>query len=111
LIKGPEQNFNFNYDKERSSSTGAFVKSPESKRAYLCLKSTNDRIYALYSGREKQNPSNYSNSNRLYSFDWNGNPRIKYVLDCDISSFDVDAEDKVIFAIRESDKSIISFSL
>jgi hypothetical protein len=87
------------------------LKSPESKWAYLCLKSTNDRIYALYSGKEKQHPSNYSNAHILYSFDWNGNPLIKYVLDCDISSFDVDAEDKVVFAIQEENKSIISFSL
>jgi hypothetical protein len=111
LIKGAEKGFRFNYDRQRSYDRGAMVKSPETRRAYLCLKSTDERIYALYSGKEQQDVSGYSNSNVIYTFDWDGNPLIKYVLDCQIVSFDVDVNNEKIYAIREPEKSIICFDL
>jgi hypothetical protein len=73
LLKGPEKKFDFKYDRSRSLGNGVLVKSPESRRAYLCLKSTNDRIYASYSGKERMDSSNYSTSNIIYTFDWEGN--------------------------------------
>ncbi|MDR2139627.1 MAG: TolB-like 6-bladed beta-propeller domain-containing protein [Tannerella sp.] len=111
LTKGPEKGFNFNYDRQRSYARGAMIKSPETRRAYLCLKSTDERIYALYSGKEKQDVSNYSNSDVVFTFDWEGKPLTKYVLDCQIISFDVDENNKKIYAIREPEKSIIYFDL
>jgi hypothetical protein len=111
IIKGPEKYFNFKYDRDRSMNQGAMIKSPDSKRAYICLKSTNNRIYVLYSGKEKQDPSNYSCSNIIYSFDWDGNPLMKYVLDCQVASFDIDEATQKIFAIQEPEKYIISFDM
>jgi len=111
LLKGPETNFNFKYDKSRSLNAGVLVKSHESRRAYICLRSTNDRIYALYSGKERMDESDYSTSNIIYTFDWEGNLLQKYVLDCRISSFDVDDFTKTIYAIQEPNKYIVSFSL
>jgi hypothetical protein len=111
VIRGPDENSGFQYDRERSLSRGAVIKSPESKRAYLCLKTTNTRIYTLFSGKEKQDPSGYSQSNIIYSFDLNGNPLIKYMLDCQVSSFDIDETERKMYAIQEPEKYIISFDM
>jgi hypothetical protein len=111
LLKGPEKNFKFKYDKARSLGNGVLIKSPESQRAYICLRTTNDRIYALYSGKKRMDSSHYSTSNTIYTFDWDGNLLKKYVLDCHISSFDVDASTQTIYAIRYTDSSIVCFNL
>jgi hypothetical protein len=111
LLKGPEKGFHFQYNKEQSLNRGALIKSRESKRAYIGLKTTNKGIYALYSGKEKQDPSHYSNSNIIYAFDWDGNPLKKYILDCQIGAFDIDETGDKIFAIKEPDNYIVSFDL
>jgi hypothetical protein len=110
LLKGPEKDFNFTYDEDKSFARGAVVKSPESRRAYIGLKCTNDRIYALYSGKKRMDESNYSTSNLIYTFDWEGNLLTKYVLDCLISSFDVDTSTQTIYAVQAPDGYIISFN-
>jgi hypothetical protein len=109
LLKGPEKNFNFTYNKSRSNARGAVVKSPESRRAYIGLRCTNDRIYALYSGKKRMDESNYSTSNLIYTFDWDGNLLTKYVLDCRILSFDVDTSTQTIYALQAQDGYIVSF--
>jgi hypothetical protein len=109
LLKGPEENFNFQYNRDRSYARGAVVKSPESQRAYICVRCTNDRIYALYSGKKRMDESNYSTSNLIYTFDWEGNLLKKYVLDCLIGSFDVDTSTQTIYAIQDLDSYIVSF--
>ncbi|MDR1202030.1 MAG: TolB-like 6-bladed beta-propeller domain-containing protein [Tannerellaceae bacterium] len=111
LLKGPEKDFNFKYDRDRSFGNGVLIKSPESRRAYICLRSTNDRIYALYSGKGRMDSSNYSTSNIIYTFDWEGNLLKKYVLDCHINSFDIDASTQTIYAIQYADNDIVSFNL
>jgi hypothetical protein len=111
LLKGPETGFRFQYNKEQSLNRGALIKSRESRRAYIGIKTTDKGIYALYSGKEKQDTSNYSNSNIIYSFDWEGNPLKKYILDCQIVAFDIDETDDKIFAIKEPDNYIVSFDL
>jgi hypothetical protein len=111
LLKGPEKNFEFKYDKGRSFGNGVLVKSAESRRAYICLRTTNDRIYALYSGKERRDSSHYSTSNIIYTFDWEGNLLKKYVLDCHIDSFDVDESTQTIYAIQYTDSYIVSFNL
>ena len=110
LLKGPETDFNFEYDKSRSLGRGVLVKSPKSRRAYIGLRSTNDRIYALYSGKERMDNSNYSTSNIIYTFDWEGNLLKKYMLDCQIGSFDVNASAQTIYAVQEPEGYIVSFT-
>ncbi|MDR1169847.1 MAG: TolB-like 6-bladed beta-propeller domain-containing protein [Prevotellaceae bacterium] len=111
LLKGPEKNFNFKFNESKSFGNGSLVKSAESRRAYICLRSTNDRIYALYSGKERRDSSNYSTSNIIYTFDWEGNLIKKYVLDCRIDSFDVDVSTQTIYAVQEPDDYIVSFNI
>lgn len=109
LLKGPEPGFNFEYDQSRSLGRGTLVKSPKSRRAYIGLRSTNDRIYALYSGKERMDSSNYSTSNIIYTFDWEGNLLKKHVLDCRIGSFDVNASTQTIYAVQEPEGCIVGF--
>jgi hypothetical protein len=111
LLKGPENEFRFHYNKQRTNDTKRVIKSDESKRAYIGLVCTNERIYALYSGKERRDKTDYSNSNIIYSFDWNGNPLTKYELDCQIIAFDVDENNRKIYAIEMMDSMIISFDL
>ncbi|MDR1116534.1 MAG: TolB-like 6-bladed beta-propeller domain-containing protein [Tannerella sp.] len=58
----------------------------------------------MYSGKERRDSSNYSTSNIIYTFDWEGKLLKKYVLDCQIDSFDVDASTQTI-------SYIVSFNL
>ena len=109
LIKGPEKDFNFRYDESGSLTRGAMIKSPESRRAYIWLSCTDDRIYALYSGKERKDSTNYSTSNIIYTFDWDGTPLVKYELDCRIFSFDVDTSTQTIYAAQDPDSYIVSF--
>jgi hypothetical protein len=109
LLKGPEKDFHFQYNRSKSYARGAVVKSPESRRAYTCVRCTNDRIYALYSGKQKMDESDYSTSNIIYTFDWEGNLLKKYVLDCLILDFDVDTSTQTIYAVQYLDSYIVSF--
>jgi hypothetical protein len=83
----------------------------ETRRAYLDIKTTNNRIYAQYSGKKRGNSSSYSYSDLIYTFDWEGNPLERYELDCIIGGFDVDAAGQTIYAIKKDDFSIIRFDI
>jgi hypothetical protein len=109
LLKGPEKDFHFHYNRSRSYARGTVIKSPESRRAYICLRCTSDRIYALYSGKQRMDESDYSTSNLIYTFDWQGKLLKKYVLDCLISEFDVDTSTQTIYAVQDIDSYIVSF--
>jgi hypothetical protein len=106
IVKGPNKNFTIKYDELKSDEKNRFVKSGETKRAYLSVKSTNSRIYALYSGKKHR----YS-TDLIYVFDWDGNPLAKYKLDCIIAGFDVEMDNQTIYAIKEDDLSIIRFDI
>jgi hypothetical protein len=111
VLKGPEEGFTFYYNKQRTENTGRVIKSDDSKRAYIDLVCTNEQIYVLYSGKERRDETGYSNSNIIYSFDWDGNPLTKYELDCQIFSFDVDENSKKIYAIEVMESMIVSFDI
>jgi hypothetical protein len=111
IVKGPDRNFIFEYNEKRSESANTVIKTDKTRRAYLDIKSTDNRIYASYSGKARGDSSHYSFSNLIYTFDWDGNPLEKYVLDCTIGGFDVDPSDQMIYAIKEEDFSIICFDI
>lgn len=107
-IKGPD-NIDIKFNEEKSYNLGVLIKSPETRKQYICVQATTDGIYALYSGKERQDTSDYSCSNVIYLFDWDGKPVTKYILDTSIISFDID-ENK-IYAIANPQSSIVSFDL
>lgn len=112
LLKGPKDNLEFNFDKQKSMQNSVLVKSPESCRAYLKVRATEDKIYALYSGKEKQDKEHYSYSKDLYVFSMEGKPLMKYQLDVPVIDFVIDEARNKIFAVAGSPESeIVSFDM
>lgn len=112
ILKGPKDNFDFKFDKERSIQNSVLIKSQESCRAYLKVRATQDRIYALYSGKEKRDKEHYSYSKVLYVFSMEGEPIIKYSLDVPIIDFVVDETRHKIFAVAGSPEAeLVSFDI
>lgn len=109
-LRGPK-NSNPVFDENRSSSLNTMVKSNNTVKTFLCVRCSDEKIYALYSGRERNDPSGYTNSNIIYSFKWDGTPLARYKLDTDISSFDIDEANSMIYAIKYPENSIISFQI
>lgn len=110
MTKGPNKDFNFKFDIESSLNQGCMIKLPETLRGYVGIKTTNDCIYLLYSGKEFKDPNHYSYSNIIYTFDWEGNPLNKYELDAQISSFEIDEKENKIYALHR-DAYIITYNM
>ena len=102
LIKGPEDGFKFEFDTERSVTNHVLVKSRESRRAYLAVKATSDKIYALYSGKTKEDKEHYSYSRRLYVFSLDGQPLHRFQLDVPIIDFVVDEAAGMLYAASDN---------
>ncbi|MEG0889888.1 MULTISPECIES: BF3164 family lipoprotein [Bacteroides] len=112
LLKGPKENLDFKFDEEKSMQNSVLIKSPESSRAYLKVRATQERIYALYSGKEKRDKEHYSYSKNLYVFSMEGEPIVKYSLDVPIIDFVVDEARHKIFAVAGSPESeLVSFAM
>lgn len=111
LIKAPTKDFDFKYDENRSIQNGSLIKSPDTKRAYLRIKTTNTKIYLLYSGRTKSAPDHYSYGRILYVFDYSGRPIIKYELDTLVADFAINDSESVLYAIAYPELSIVKFKL
>lgn len=81
------------------------------KTFYQRIKSTNNYIYALYSGKSVGSISNVENGNpdicdEIHVFDWNGNPVVKFKLNKLVSSFAVSNMDDIIicYSLSNPDK-------
>lgn len=105
----PNSNMEIKFDKERSMQNGAFFKSPETRRSFLKVVSSLDKIYALYSGKLKENSNNYSFSNIVYVFDLSGNPIEKIVLEDDTSDIEVDSNNNFLYAIKSNPEPVIIY--
>lgn len=110
MLKGPHRDFNFKFDVERSMKNSALVKSKDSRRAYLSVKATPTKIYALYSGKAKQDEEHYSYSRMLYVFSLKGDLLFKYILDKPIIDFVVDEKRNCIYA-TSIDAELIYFNI
>lgn len=71
---------------------------------YILIKSTNEYIYALYSG--KQHTGNIPPYNEIHIWDWDGNPIMHLKFEKPVISFDVtnDNKDIVASSLFEIDK-------
>lgn len=110
-LKGPNEKSEVVFNKEKSLNRGVMIKSPETKKIYICIKVSDNKIYALYSGKDRKDPADYNYSNIIYTFDWNGMPLDKIILDTEIGTFDIDEENKKIYAIMKPDNCVIEFDL
>ena len=110
MLKGPRKGFDFEFDVESSNARSALVKNPDSRKAYLAVKSTGGKIYALYSGKTKSDKSHYSYGQSIYVFSLDGNFLQKLVLDTPIIDFAVDIKRKRMYGISEN-AEIVYFEL
>ena len=102
MLKGPEKNADFDFEKERSIANKILIKSRKTRRAYLAVKTTNDKIYALYSGKCKEDKEHYSYSKKLYVFSLDGKPLKKYLLDVPIIDFEIDEANRILYAVSDN---------
>lgn len=65
---------------------------------YLRIKSTDEYIYALYSGKQVEAGS-MPEFNEIHIWDWDGNPVLKLDANMSMASFDVSPDNKYIVAI------------
>ncbi len=77
----------------------------KTRGAYYDVKSTEDKIFALYSGQVIQNGEYHYNT--ILTFDWNGKPLRIYKLDIPLVSFDIDAKNNRIYGLNVENKPII----
>lgn len=110
MLKGPQKGFDFRFDVERSMNNSVCVKSKDSRKAYLAVRATQSKIYALYSGKTKEDKEHYSYSKTLYVFSLTGELLFKYILDKPVMDFVVDEKRKCIYA-TSIDAEIIYFNL
>ncbi|HAC21725.1 MAG TPA: hypothetical protein DCF91_06455 [Porphyromonadaceae bacterium] len=110
-IKGPEDGFNFAFDEAKSLEMNILSTNADTKKAYVNICSTNQYIYALYSGKRKGGESNYNLGNCVYVFDWNGKPVKKYLLDQDLIYFDINEKEQRLYAVSKPDNYIMYYDL
>lgn len=110
-IKGPEAGFNFAFDEAKSLEMNILSTNTDTKKAYVNICSTNQYIYALYSGKRKGGESNYNLGNCIYVFDWDGKPIKKYLLDQDLIHFDINEKEQRLYAVSKPENYIIYYNL
>ena len=98
----PEGSLTVDFDKEKSQDKGVLMKNSHTERKYLQVVTSEDRIYALYSGKQKgsSSSSDYSYSNRVFVLDLKGEPVEILELESDTPSIAVDSADLHLYAIH-----------
>lgn len=110
-IKGPEEGFNFAFDQAKSLEMNILSTNADTKKAYVNICSTNQYIYALYSGKRKGEESNYNLGNCILVFDWDGKPIKKYLLDQELIHFDINEKEQRLYAVSKPENYIIYYNL
>ncbi len=108
-IQGPEV-FNVEFEVGKNSFGNNFMeKTSNTRRAYNYGTVSDNFIYLLYSGKERN--ENWSISNCIFVFDWDGKPVAKLNLDRNISKFAITNDEKTIYAYDENNGNIIKADL
>lgn len=101
--------------KENYNKNGGFalLRNSNAKYGYPDLKTTDNFIYLLYSGRTMDEyPDSFNESEHVLVFDWEGNPVKHYQLDNPVVSFAVSNDDKTLYSlIREPYPEIYTYKL
>lgn len=110
-VHGPH-GFYINYKDHRESVGDKVIQSARpgvnSRTAYTKAVGRAGKIWALYSGRPREN-DNYPTS-LVYVFDWNGTPVACYELEGNNACFDVDIENNKIIALQfDNDSGEMAF--
>ena len=101
------------YMPDGSTSYYSVINDGNSPICFTDLSSTNNYVYALYSGRTfKNHRLSYRESEYLFVYDWSGKQFKSYHLDVPIVCFCIDEEDDKIYAIANMpEPTLVSFSI
>lgn len=108
---GPVLDLHIDIDVARSSERQVFMKTDETRRAFLSVKSTDEYIYLLYSGKQKQDPSHYSSGSLVYVINWDGEPVAHFELDASVWDIEISSDNKSLYGIKSSLPSLIQYDL
>lgn len=101
-IHGPDQFFShFKEYSEGEISSSISVKSLN-RDAYFSPESAGDGFMVLYNGGYIDDPNHSVFCDKLFSFNWDGEPNVIYNLDDPIFTFSVDSDNKKIYGISET---------
>lgn len=92
-VKGPLL-FEPDYHVVGTSTGQALAHSEEERKGYIDIATNDHFIYALYSGRTRQDGKS-SYGNEIRKFTWEGEYVTSYMLNQDILSFDADNSDQI----------------
>lgn len=95
VIHGPN-NFDVDPRPTDKNMSEYFKYSNETRYAFINIKTSDKYIYALYDGGSAVNPNPVGKF--IFVFDWNGNPVKLFELTEGINVFEVDEENKKIYA-------------
>ncbi|QTD39318.1 hypothetical protein JL193_08240 [Polaribacter batillariae] len=101
-IHGPEK-YDVNFKQEKTSGYFYMGKNKETKKAFINGTVTNQYIYLVYSGHQRENRSEedrykWSYGKYVYIYDWNGNPIKRLDLDRHIYTLGVSKNDKNLYS-------------
>lgn len=104
-IHGPDH-FDPVFNIGKRSDYTYMSKKSDTRKAYVKSLSTNNYIYALYSGSLRSDRSGWSFGKNIHVFDWNGNPMFRYELKDYIYTYAVDKNDQRMYIYFENDNSL-----
>ncbi|MDD4032271.1 MAG: BF3164 family lipoprotein [Bacteroidales bacterium] len=84
------------------NGTPNFKPNESTRWGYLSLSVTDERIYALYSGKNQKKGISYQQGNIIHVFNWEGNPLYRLTLDKEVRHIDVDSSRKTLYALYEN---------
>lgn len=101
------------FENQSSGTQISVTFDADNKRGYYDIDVTEEYIYTLYSGRDRTAP-NQSTGNKIFVFDWNGNPIKQLNLDVEVSRLAVSQNNETLYAVANDDNNeafIATFSL
>lgn len=99
------------YQAERSTRMVSMTSGDDTRFGYLDVATTEDRIYALFSGRTRaEGRANYGN--RVHVFDWDGRLREVLELDAHVIALTVDPSGESLYGVRHDPfPAVLEFGL
>lgn len=91
--------------KKISTEIGTRYMLDPPKHTYTSVAVSDSRIYLGYVGAVLNSEADFDRAiSTIYSFDWNGHPKIAYRLPFEIQAFDIDEKNDVIYCLATSEK-------
>ncbi|HEX6938777.1 MAG TPA: BF3164 family lipoprotein [Longimicrobiales bacterium] len=115
LVAAPPPLFGFlpRYEVREQDGEPSIATGEDLRFGYIDLATTDDRIYALFSGRTRRGFPGVANfAEYIHVFDWQGRLISVYHLDSDVLAIAIDPSGRTLYAIRHDPRpGIVKYSL